>query len=55
MLVAGYLHADTREGPTGLSGVNETVEAGGDDEDERSLRGLLRPTVAAVSVSDRFP
>jgi hypothetical protein len=42
VLVAGYLHADTREGPAGLSGVNETVEAGGDDEDEWSLRGLQR-------------
>jgi len=36
--VTGYLHADRREGPTELCGVNETVEPGGDDEDERSLR-----------------
>src|SRR5438093_6703496 len=42
VLVAGYLHPDTRKGPVGLSGVNETVEAGGDDEDERGLRGLQR-------------
>lgn len=42
VLVAGYLHADTRESPAGLSGVSETVEPGGDDEDERSLRGLQR-------------
>jgi hypothetical protein len=42
VLVAGYLHADRKEGPAGLSGVNETVEPGGEDEDERSPRGSQR-------------
>ena len=42
VLVTGYLHADRREGPAELCGVNETVEPGGDDEDERSRRGLQR-------------
>lgn len=42
VLVTGYLHADRKEGPAELSGVNETVEPDGDDEDERSRRGLQR-------------
>jgi hypothetical protein len=38
VLVTGYLHADRSGRPAGLPGVTETVEPGGDDEDERSLR-----------------
>jgi hypothetical protein len=43
VLATGDLHADGRDGLADLSGMNGTIEPGGDHQDERSLRGLQRP------------